>query len=332
MKGSYPPTEMTINDEGRDMGSSRNGRQTVEDWLKVADENAVACRMASATYKLGDLGTRGGVGLRAVYLSGPPGVGKTHSIVEQEEIWAACGIKPLRFRPRNVGELLDQFKIAGGRRPLIMEEADIIFRSKPMFEILKQATDPLTPDIFYRVEKVEGEKAAVPINLNVPIVVSTNMDLGSDVGWDKNLLADRDALFNRSRPVIIPDDPFALWEWSIYLALTSHLTRDFVIRNRSGGLPLVQANSLAVQAQAIDWFTDNVNKLEVISPRTLKQVAQSMGRTRYGDMPPAILAEELDGHLGKERADPIPVPAKADWGVLLRGMPKQLPAGAKVTA
>lgn len=311
---------------------SYSARRTVEDWRKVADENIVARRMASAQYKLGDLGGHGGVGLRAVYLSGPPGVGKTHSIVEQEAKWAAAGTQALRFRPQAARELLDYFKAADGRRPLIMEEADIIFRSKPMFEILKQATDPATPDIFYRLEKVDGEKKAVPINLNVPIVVSTNMDLCSDTGWDKSLLPDRDALFNRSRPVIIPDNPIALWEWSIYLALTSHLTRDFVVRNKQGGKPLSQANSLAVQAQAMDWFTDNLSRLAVISPRTLKHVAQCMGRARYGDMPPSVLAEELDGHLGEKRANAVQTPAKADWAALLRMMPKQaavaLPAAA----
>ncbi len=213
-----------------------------------------------------------------------------------------------------------------------MEEADIIFRSKPMFEILKQATDPLTPDILYRIEKIDGEKVAVPINLNVPIIVTTNMDLESDAGWDKDLLKDRAALFDRSQPVVIPDDPIALWEWSIYLALTSHLTRDFVIRNKAGGKPLAQANSLAVQAKALDWLTDNVNRLTVISPRTLKHVAQCMGRAHHGDMPVAILAEELAGHLGEKREQPVPVPAKADWAALLRSMPKHAPAPTKVAA
>lgn len=311
---------------------SRIERRTVAHWQKVAEDNVVARRMASAQFKLGDLGTRGGVGLRAVYLCGPPGVGKTHSIVEQERGWARDGIEPLRFRPGNVRELLDHFQAAEGRRPLIMEEADIIFRSKPMFEILKQATDPLTPDIRSRIVTVEGEKIEVPISLNVPIVVSTNMDLGSDTGWDKKLLPDRDALFNRSRPVIVPNDADALWEWSIYLALTSHLTRDFVIRNRNGGAPLAQANSLAVQAKAIDWFTDNLNRLAVISPRTLKHVAQCMGRAHCGDMSVAMLGEELDGHLGERRAGPVSIPAKADWGALLRAMPKQLPAAARVAA
>lgn len=302
---------------------SRIERRTVADWRKVADENVVARRMASAQFKLADLGTRGGVGLRAVYLCGPPGVGKTYSIVDQERRWASDGIEPLRLRPGNVRELLDHFQAAGGRRPLIMEEADIIFRSKAMFEVLKQATDPLTPDTLYRMGKVEGEQAQVAINLNVPIVVSTNMDLGSDAGWDKKLLADRDALFNRSRPVVIPDDPFSLWEWSIYLALTSHLTRDFVIRNPSGGSPITQANSLAIQTQAMEWFTKNLNRLRVISPRTLKQVAQCMGRASRGDMSAAILAEELDGQLGATRPGPLPAPANADWSALLRAVPKQ---------
>lgn len=307
-------------------------RRTVTKWLEVAGQNVIARRMAAAKFKLADLGQRGGVGLRAVYISGPPGVGKTHSIVEQEKVWRSSGLEPLRFRPQNVRDLIDYFAAAQGRRPLIMEEADIIFRSKPMFEILKQATDPLTPDTFHRIEKIEGEKVEVAINLNVPIVVSTNMDLTNDAGWDKDLLADRDALFNRSRPVIVPDDTIALWEWSVYLALTSHLTMNVTLRNPRGGKPIEQANPLTVQAQALDWFTANVNQLAVISPRTLKHVAHFMGRAHRGDMPQSILHEELAGLLGPERSEPVPIPGKADWAMLLRLMPKNGDAAPRAQA
>jgi hypothetical protein len=276
--------------------------------------------MATAKFMLADLGTQGGVGLRAFYISGPPGVGKTHSIREQEDCWEKRGMSPLRFRPSNVHELLDHFENASGRRPLIMEEADVIFRSKPMFEILKQATDPETPDTFTRIRKVRGRKVAVQLNLNVPIVVSTNMNLLSDVGWDKNLLNDRDALFNRSMPIVIPDDPHELWEWSVYLALTSHLTRDVSLRNPSGGRPIVQSNSLQVQAGALNWFSDNLPNLAVIAPRTLKHIAQAFGRVARNDMPKAIAEEMLSRLLVEPRN--IAVPRKQDWAKLLTSMPK----------
>lgn len=298
------------------------GRQSVDDWKQVAETNVVARRIATARFRLGDLGDRGGVGLRALYLSGPPGVGKTHSIVEQEQVWRAKGLEPLRFRPQTARELLDYFAEARGQRPLIMEEADIIFRSKPMFEILKQSTDPLTPDILTRIIKVGGGKVACGINLAVPIVVTTNMDLLSDKGWNSALIADRDALFNRSRPIAIPEDPRALWEWSVYLALSSDLTKSIFVRNPSGGRSLEQSNTLAVQAAALDWFTENVNRLVVISPRTLKQVAQLLGRAHRGDMPEAIVTEELAGLLGPERDQPIAIPRTADWASLLKSMPK----------
>lgn len=297
-------------------------RQTIDEWQRVAEENAVARRIATAKFKLGDLGQRGGVGLRALYISGPPGVGKTHSIVDQERVWRSRGQEPLRFRPQNARELLDYFAEARGTRPLVMEEADIIFRSKPMFEILKQATDAATPDIITRIEKIDGVKVAVDINLNVPIVVSTNMDLLNDAGWDRSLLPDKDALLNRSRPVVIPSDVRALWEWSIYLGLCSNLTRSVAIRNPSGGKPLEQANPLGVQAKAMDWFTDNLNRLAVVSPRTLRHVAQFMGRAHHGDMPATVLAEELDGLMGPQNEVATTVPPKADWAMLLKNMPK----------
>lgn len=218
--------------------------KALQRWVDVPNTNPIARRMAAAEFKLGDLGSSGGVGLRAVYLCGPPGIGKTHQIIAQEQRWRLRGIEPLRIRPANVHNLIDHFAEAKGRCPLIMEEADIIFRSKPMFEVLKQATDPLTPDYLYRMVKIEKEKVQVPINLNVPIIVSTNMDLTSDEGWDKALLPDRDALFNRSWPVVFPDDPFALWEWSVYLALSTYLTIGVSIRNPHGGLRSVKTTRL----------------------------------------------------------------------------------------
>jgi len=283
--------------------------------------------MAAAEFKLGDLGSSGGVGLRAVYLCGPPGIGKTHQIIAQEQRWRLRGIEPLRIRPANVHNLIDHFAEAKGRCPLIMEEADIIFRSKPMFEVLKQATDPLTPDYLYRMVKIEKEKVQVPINLNVPIIVSTNMDLTSDEGWDKALLPDRDALFNRSWPVVFPDDPFALWEWSVYLALSTYLTIGVSIRNPQGGVPIRQDNSLVVQANAISWFTENLNRLAVISPRTLRFIAQCMGRVVREDMPKSIMEDELEALLLPERSARIEVPQQENWIGLLRYFPKQSSKG-----
>ncbi|NVD46143.1 ATP-binding protein [Qipengyuania atrilutea] len=300
-------------------------KRAQQKWLDVPNTNPIARRMSAAEFKLGDLGSTGGVGLRAVYLCGPPGIGKTHQIIAQERAWRGQGIDPIRVRPSNVRDLIDHFAEADGRRPIVMEEADIIFRSKPMFEVLKQATDPLTPDFLYRIVVIEKEKVQMPVNLNVPIIVSTNMDLTSDDGWDKDLLPDRDALFNRSWPVVFAEDPIALWEWSVYLALTTFLTMEVMLRHPNGGPPIPQENPLAVQAQAIEWFTENLNRLAVISPRTLKFIAQCMGRAHRKDMPVAIMQDELEALLLPERSEPVTLPRKENWAGLLRFLPKQSP-------
>lgn len=307
--------------------SKTNTRKTVAQWRKVPSENPIARQIELVRFKLADVGQAGGVGLRALYICGPQGVGKTHSIVEQEAVWRSRNLLPIRCRPGNVYELVDQFKEAKGLGPLIMEEADIIFRSKPMFEILKQATDPKTPDVFYRMEKTPEGKRRVAINLNVPIVVSTNMDLWDDAHWDKALVNDRDALFERSAPIVLMRDPFMLWEWSVYLALVSHLTRDVSVRNPSGGKPLTLSNSLTVQHDAICWFTDNARALKSISPRTLKKASEIIGRRQRGDMPDEIANIELEGLLGGSRA--MSQPKNADWAKLLREMPKTLSTGSE---
>tara|TARA_R110002124_G_C8972546_1_gene515300 strand:- start:10995 stop:11993 length:999 start_codon:yes stop_codon:yes gene_type:complete len=304
-------------------------RKSATSWEKVPIENPIARRMNAAKFRLNDLGDRGGIGTRAAYLCGPPGVGKTYNIVQQEKYWKENGIDTIRFRPRNVHDLLDHFKMACGKSPLVMEEADVIFRSRPMFEILKQATDPETPDKFHRFEKVKTTKVSVYISLNVPIIVSTNMDLLKDDGWDKNLLPDRDALFERAMPISVPNDPFFLWEWSVYLALTSRLTEPVTIRNPNGGMPIKANNSLAVQAAAIDWFTDHVPSLISISPRILKKVAALFGRIHRGDMPQHIADDELSGLVGKKRD--MPAPKKADWITLLTSVPKSSLAQPKIS-
>jgi hypothetical protein len=302
------------------MTAKRVPRRTVRQWMQVPAGNAIAEQLALAKFKLGDLGNRGGVGLRALYLCGPQGVGKTHSIVEQEAIWRKAGLNPVRFRPRTVHELLDQFRDARGVGPLVMEEADIIFRSKPMFEILKQATDPKTPDTFWRTEMVDKKKENVAINLNVPIIVSTNMDLWDTNLWDAKLVNDRDALFERSSPVVVPRDPYLLWEWSVYLALSSHLTRDVHVRSRNSGKPHLLANPLEVQHAAITWFTTNAASLLSISPRTLKKIAEIFGRRHRDDMPAAIAATELSSLMTEPRE--MAQPTNANWAELLFKMPK----------
>jgi hypothetical protein len=136
------------------------------------------------------------------------------------------------------------------------------------------------------------------------------------------LVADRDALFNRSQPVVFDADPEELWEWAVYLALTSNLTAPVTLRGKGGGAPRKEWNSLDVQSRALDWFTDNAPRLDVIGPRTLGQITQIMGRSHRGDMPSEMAEEELASLLLPTSRTGMRALQKSDWAALLRAMPK----------
>jgi DNA polymerase III delta prime subunit len=229
-------------------------RETYDDWVKVPKTNAVALKMKLARETCETV-ARGG--LPVAYLSGPPGIGKTQAVRD------AVGERHVRSNPTNYRDLLAAFAQADAQGvPLWLDEADVIFRTDRMLNVLKVATGARRERVY------NGQR------LDVPLFVTTNQSLDArEIGgwWDKGLLPHATALFNRSHPVVITGDALELWEYSVYVAQT---TRMLANDEDGDGIPL------GVRNDALDWFTYNVHRLDVVAPRTLAKACDLMARSR----------------------------------------------------
>lgn len=196
--------------------------------------------------------------LPAAFISGPPGVGK--NVAVRAALDAANIRDPVKSNPTNYLELLADISEAGRRKvPVWLDEADVIFRSDRMLNVIKVATGQRR-DRIYNGRSVD---AAIIVTTNVPLAPV-------DGRWaEKALETHGPALFNRSSPVIIAGSRRDLGDYAVTLA-----ARTRMIRNDSDG----DGISRALQSEAVDWFTANMDRLSVVAPRTLAMVADLLSR------------------------------------------------------
>lgn len=258
-------------------------RTTYEDWLTVTKTNAVAKAMTLATDTCAAVIAGE---LDCAYLSGPPGVGKSHAVLEAVK---SAGLRSIPCNPGNYRDLLADIEQSRKRRqPLFLDEADVIFNSQRMFNVLKKATGTKRERVY------DTHIVDVPLG----IFVCTNNDLENRSWMDKKLAVHCEAMFSRSTPVVIPSDRLELWEYAVMLAQTQGLiSKD----ERNDGV------SIAIANDALDWFTRNVHRLASVSPRTLLKVASYKNRERLGKMKPSLVASMLDAMLTQTDATKPPV-------------------------
>ena len=265
-------------------------RMKFADWMTVPDQNAVA-----AGFRL----ARECVGLvvaghwPVAWLSGPGGIGKT--VVTKNAIaeWKAKSLEPVFANPANARELLAALKTAKGKRPVIMEEADTIFRSDKCLNILKIATDRRGTGIY------DG------IRVTAPLIIATNAPLHDLTVWDKKLRPHIEALFNRVSPVTISFDRRENWEYACYLGLSTDMLR---------WTPKGQTISAVTTVRALSWFTENMNDIELLSARTLCNVAEWMTI-----LSPDALESRLKSVCRPANSNRLPIPF-IDWQTVVAEM------------
>lgn len=132
-------------------------RITYEDWLSVAHDNDVAVKMRDVTMSIQNL-IKGRE--RCVMIAGPSGVGKGHAVASG----LAC--IPLESNPTNYLSLLTVLGQAAGLGvPVLMQEADVIFRSERMLNVLKRA-----------LEDDPAERRYDGRNIGAQVIVTTNRE------------------------------------------------------------------------------------------------------------------------------------------------------------
>lgn len=234
--------------------------------------------------------------LTAAWISGPPGVGK--NIAVKAAIRGAGNLKYIKSNPRTYLDLLGQLSEAANLNAVVwLDEADVVFRSDRMVNLLKTATGSPCDRVY------DG------VNVNAPIIVTTNGNLdpnSPETCWDKKLKIHADALFNRSPPVIIPEDRMQLWEYAITLAATGKMLRE---DSDGDGIPL------AIRQEAVEWFTINFHKLTNVSPRTLANAADYMYRSRKRGttLTPAVAQFQLKNMVTRTSDETPPQTPIIDW-------------------
>jgi hypothetical protein len=254
------------------------------EWLEVRNSNPIA----EAMHMVEKLCQSVVMGQRAAaYFSGPPGIGKSYNISRvTKKRFLACN-------PTNYLSLLKSIEQAQDEgKALFLDEADVIFRSERMANVLKTATG--ARDLRYW----DGECVDVPGG----IFVATNQNLLDRSWMERSAAGHCSALFSRANPITIPDDILQLWEYSIALAQTGGLLRvDYC------GMPI----NLDTVNRAFDWFTVNVYRLDTVSPRTLHQIASDMNQHRLGRMDADLENFYLRSRLTRQsNQSPPPTPFK----------------------
>lgn len=282
--------------------SSITDRHTLKHWLNVPNSNSIAAAMALAEYDINEV-VHGRSSI--AYLTGPPGVGKTHLINKAVTLWEAKGITPIRCQPATKTDLLGHFEASAGVTPLIMEEMDLLFRPGPTMEVFKLATDLHGSRII--VKKIGKERKEIP--LTAPIIVTANINIKL---LDRAVQDQAKALFDRQPPSVIPHKTEEQWEWTIYLALTTSIL-SHVSRAKMG-----HGISWKIFDETIDWFTDNIWNIEHVSPRVLKLAAEYISRNHLSlDM--SDREKELNlRRLCRVNKSTRPTPPKCAWSNLRR--------------
>lgn len=234
------------------------------------------------------------------WISGPGGCGKTHGAQKAIRNFRARGLEPVYCNPGNYRDVVSAVKDAKvyhgskmvGHRLIVMDEADVIFRSDKCLNLLKIATDRAGTGIY------DG------IDVRVPMVVTTNAPLDEIAATDKVRGEHLRALFNRVPPVTISYDRRANYDYAVSLALTTDLLRF---------TPAKQQISRETVARTLEWFTAEFNRIELLTARTLANIAEY-----YTSFSPDTARTMLDRLLlpgGGNRN--LPSPPTSNWTAIV---------------
>lgn len=294
---------------------------TAEEWKEVGTNNSVAQSLVQVRAHIRQVleGERLGM-----FVFGGAGLGKNYIVLDELAKHGFADIKSIT--PNSNKDLLREFhkatydlKAKRKRKhalPIVFDEARLIFETQPNLNTMKQSLDGGkgakrfdTGYVWFEEEPngfndETGEEKFKKVrhqgtSLAAPVIAMTNKNLHE---FDRKMQDHAEALISRVPPIMIPDDPIAIWEYVVWLALTTDVITYFK------GMSL----SLAKRVAIIDWFTANLHNLANVSVRTLEKV-----RDDFAASSDELLQKDLELHLkplGK-RTDK-PGPRQLDWAAL----------------
>lgn len=186
-------------------------------WMDISKTNAVALAMKKAALDIDSVVTeRSPIAI----ISGAPGVGKSYLLHDCAARMKLRNIETNFVQFTNVRDLDDAIYEARGRSLIVADEADSLLRSIPQIERLKLLADPMRKPPL----KIGAGKHARTLQLTCPIILAFNADI--DVA-DRAIQTQLNALFSRKLPVRVSGSKKALHEYSVMVALTTNLLKNY---------------------------------------------------------------------------------------------------------
>lgn len=294
---------------------------TADEWKEVGTKNSVAKCLTQVRAHVRQVleGERLGM-----FVFGGAGLGKNYIVLDELAKHGFTDLKPVT--PANHKDLLREFHRATydveAKRPrkhalpIVFDEARLIFETQPNFDTMKLALDGGkgakrfdSGYIWFEKEpngwnEETGEEKFKEVrhqgtSLAAPIIAMTNKNLHE---FGRAMQEHAEALKSRVPPIMIPDDPIAIWEYVVWLALTT----DVITYFKGKSLPL------AKRVAIIEWFTANLHDLANVSVRTLEKV-----RDDFATSSDELLHQDLELHLKpKGKRSMESGPRQLDWAAL----------------
>lgn len=214
--------------------------------------------------------TRGAISgeIRAMIVSGPPGLGKSYTIETIMDEWDPSGdfhsIVRGYVRPPSLYRLLHRHREHG--QVLIFDDADSIFDNEYALNLLKAACDTNKKRIISYmteaklVDEEEGEPLPKSFEFHGSIIFITNRNFDNDIARGHRYAPHMEAMISRSH----------------YVDLAMHTVRDYMMQIKrvvEGGLLKNMGLSDEQQEEVMNFIQNNNTRLRELSLRIVLKVA-----------------------------------------------------------
>lgn len=193
---------------------------------------------------------------RAFIVSGPPGLGKTHTVMETI---AASGkvATCLTGNASAVGLYKALYSTCGRGQVLVIDDCDSVFFDAVALNLLKAACDSTKRRVIrWGTEySFKGEEVPNEFEFEGSVIFITNLDFDSLIASNNKLSPHVEALMSRAH----------------YLSLAIHSRRDYIVRIKS---VVTKMYGKTEATELVAFVEENADNLRELSIRTLVKLSQ----------------------------------------------------------
>lgn len=194
---------------------------------------------------------------RALIVSGPPGLGKTHTINQVVKKHSES-VSVISGTASAVGLYKALYESKDHGQVLIIDDCDSVFFDQAALNVLKAACDSTKQRTLRWCTEYFSKNEDFPssFDYNGTVIFITNLDFDSMIAKQTKMAPHLEALMSRAH----------------YLDLGIKNRRDYIIRIRQVIKSMV--DSKAEQKELVDYIEANTNNLRELSIRTVVKLAQ----------------------------------------------------------